>query len=148
MLAQDSDDDAPHARPARARPPDRPTQLLRSRAREIGIAGLLLVVFATPARLTTAAAITAADARVDVAANLVVSVHRLLAMTALLVTTAGSPISIDVLTGIAALLVAFRWGALGQRVAVYLIVARMVELGSETAVKSRSGTLDRSCRTR
>jgi undecaprenyl-diphosphatase len=72
------------------------------------------------------------DLATDVAVHAVVLRDQVLLTTAVIVTNAGSPVSVNIITALVAggLLYRRRMGA-----AVYLVAARLVELGVETAAK-------------
>jgi undecaprenyl-diphosphatase len=103
---------------------------------ELGAAAVLAVAFAVLAVLTTLPAVAASDLRIDLAVNTVVATNPALRAVAWAATTAGSPVAVDIVTGIAVIGL-WIWGDRAWRVraALYLIVARLAELGIETAVK-------------
>lgn len=76
------------------------------------------------------------DLATDIAVHAVVLREQLLLTTAVIVTNAGSPLSVNLITVLVAggLLYRRRMGA-----AVYLVAARLVELGVETAAKHLIG---------
>jgi membrane-associated phospholipid phosphatase len=83
-------------------------------------------------------AVTAWDAGVVRALNPVVAGNPALRIAATVATTVGSPVSVDVLTVVAIVIAWLRCAAKVERVwaAVYLAVARLVELGLATATKT------------
>lgn len=106
------------------------------RPRELSVAAVLAVAFAVLAVLTTLPAVAAWDVRIDLAVNTVVATNSALRVAALAVTTAGSPTAIDILTGVAVIAVWVRGErAWRVRTALYLVAARLLELGIETAAK-------------
>lgn len=115
-------------------PQARRTRSLRSRS--LSIAAVLAAAFAILAVLTTVPAVTVWDLRVDLAVNTAVAAASVLRAAAVAVTTAGSPVAVDILTAIAVVVVWVKgprgWRA---RAVIYLGAARLVELGLETAVK-------------
>lgn len=116
-------------------PGARRTESFRPRA--LAIAGVLVALFAILAVLTTLPPVTAWDARIDVAVNAGVAPDSAAPAVALAVSAAGSPVAVDALT-VAAVIVVWVWGARARRVRamVYLVAARLLELGIETGVKN------------
>jgi membrane-associated phospholipid phosphatase len=106
------------------------------RPRTLAIAAVLAAVFAVLAVLTTLPAVAAWDFRIDLAVNNDVATDAALHTVALAVSAAGSPAAVDALTAIAVIIV-WVWGARAWRVraALYLVAARLLELGIETGVK-------------
>jgi membrane-associated phospholipid phosphatase len=108
------------------------------RRRELGWAGVCALAFGILAALTTLTTVSAWDTQIVLAVNAVVATQAALRGVATAVTAVGSPVSVDVLTAVA-VGVAWRYGdsrAERVRAAVYLVGARLVELGLETYVKS------------
>src|SRR4051812_24605669 len=106
------------------------------RRRELAVAAVLAVAFTVLAVLTTLPPGAARGLPGDLAVNTVAATDPALRVAALTVTTAGSPAAVDILTGIAVIAI-WAWGARAWRVhaALYLVAARLLELGIETAVK-------------
>jgi membrane-associated phospholipid phosphatase len=106
------------------------------RSRSLSIAAVLAAAFAILGVLTTVPAVAAWDLRVDLAVNTAVATDSAVRAAAAAVTTAGSPVAVDILTAIAVVVV-WVWGGRGwrARAVLYLCAARLVELGLETAVK-------------
>jgi undecaprenyl-diphosphatase len=117
-------------------PSTRARKIMARRRRELGVAAVLAVAFAVLAALTTLPAVAAWDLRIDLAVNTVVATDPALRVAALAVTTAGSPTAVDILTGIAVIAIWVRGDRTWRlRAALYLIAARLLELGIETAAK-------------
>ena len=106
------------------------------RPRALAIAAVLAALFAILAVLTTLPAVAAWDVRIDLAVNIDVATDSALRTVALAVSAAGSPVAVDALTAIAVIVV-WMWGGRARRVraVVYLVAARLLELGIETGVK-------------
>jgi membrane-associated phospholipid phosphatase len=104
---------------------------------EVGVAAVLAGAFALLAVLITLPAVIAWDARTASAVNTAVAADATVRAVAVVVTTAGSPVAVDLLTAVAVTLIWLRadrpWRV---RAVLYLVTARLVELGVETAVKS------------
>jgi undecaprenyl-diphosphatase len=106
------------------------------RPRALAIATVLAALFAVLAVLTTLPTVAAWDSRIDLAVNTDVWSDSALRTVALAISAAGSPVAVDALTAIAVIVVWVR-GARARRVraVVYLVAARLLELGIETGVK-------------
>jgi membrane-associated phospholipid phosphatase len=111
--------------------------VLRSRRREIAIAVLLAAGVAVLAILTTTAPVAGWDRRIVVAAHPVVVADATLRMSAVAVTTVGSPLVVNALTLLAAIAVWRRYDdrTARLRASAYVVVSRAVELGAETGLK-------------
>ena len=106
------------------------------RPRALAVAAVLAALFAILAVLTTLLAVVAWDARIDLAVNTDVGTDSALHAVALAVSVAGSPVAVDALTVIAVIVVWVRGTRVRRvRAVVYLVAARLVELGVETGVK-------------
>jgi len=115
--------------------------VLRSRRREIAVAVLLAVGVAVLAVLTTVAPVAAWDRRIVAAAHSVVVVEATLRVSAVAVTTAGSPLVVNALTVVAAIVIWRRCDNRNTRLRAtsYVVVSRLVELGAETGLKQLVG---------
>jgi undecaprenyl-diphosphatase len=111
-------------------------QILSLRPRELSSAAVLVAAFAILAALTTQPLVTAWDVRVVQAVNGLVATGTVLGGGAAAVSDAGSPAAVDVLTVVVVMAVWVRGGHTGRvRAVLYLVAARVVELGIETTVK-------------
>jgi hypothetical protein len=75
------------------------------RSRSLSIAAVLAAAFAILGVLTTVPAVAAWDLRVDLAVNTAVATDSAVRAAAAAVTTAGSPVAVDILTAIAVVVV-------------------------------------------